>query len=107
MIISAVVMSKNPSYRLPMQCAKVASFYDDTESLIAKYPTCQDPNAWVAVQGDMSGESAENIASALSLGFSMAIWLALAIHAIGIEIYVSSIAKPFPNDDLTRIHSFT
>ncbi|QGI87054.1 hypothetical protein CEK25_002010 [Fusarium fujikuroi] len=88
MIISAVVMSKNPSYRLPMQCAKVASFYDDTKSLIAKYPTCDDPNAWVAVQGDMSGDSSENIASALSLGFSMAIWLALAIHAIGIEVYL-------------------
>ncbi|ENH73423.1 hypothetical protein FOC1_g10008910 [Fusarium oxysporum f. sp. cubense race 1] len=88
MIISALVMSKNPSFRLPMQCAKVASFYDDTESLIAKYPTCQDLNAWVAIQGDMSGESTENIASALSLGFSMGIWLALAIHAIGIEVYL-------------------
>ncbi|TVY68373.1 hypothetical protein Focb16_v003007 [Fusarium oxysporum f. sp. cubense] len=88
MIISALVMSKNPSFRLPMQCAKVASFYNDTESLIAKYPTCQDLNAWVAIQGDMSGESTENIASALSLGFSMGIWLALAIHAIGIEVYL-------------------
>ncbi|KAF5966494.1 hypothetical protein FCOIX_12485 [Fusarium coicis] len=88
MIISAVAMSKNPSFRLPMQCAKVASFYDDTESLVAKYPTCQDLNAWVAVQGDMSGEGTENIASALSLGFSMGLWLALAIHAIGIEVYL-------------------
>ncbi|KAF5235713.1 hypothetical protein FANTH_11593 [Fusarium anthophilum] len=88
MIISAVTMSKNPSFRLPMQCAKVASFYDDTESLIAKYPTCQDLNAWVAVQGDMAGEGTENIASALSLGFSMGLWLALAIHAIGIEVYL-------------------
>lgn len=49
MIISALVMSKAPSFRLPMQCAKVASFYDDTESLIAKYPACQDLNAWVAI----------------------------------------------------------
>ncbi|KAF5566925.1 hypothetical protein FPANT_14108 [Fusarium pseudoanthophilum] len=88
MIISAVTMSKNPSFRLPMQCAKVASFYDDTESLIAKYPTCQDLDAWVAIQGDMSGEGTENIASALSLGFSMGLWLALAIHAIGIEVYL-------------------
>ncbi|KAF5989008.1 hypothetical protein FBULB1_1163 [Fusarium bulbicola] len=88
MIISAVIMSKNPSFRLPMQCAKAASFYDDTESLIAKYPTCQDLNAWVAIQGDISGEGTENIASALSLGFSMGLWLALAIHAIGIEVYL-------------------
>ncbi|EGU88460.1 hypothetical protein FOXB_01022 [Fusarium oxysporum f. sp. conglutinans Fo5176] len=35
----------------------------------------------------MSGDSAEHIASALSLGFSMGVWLALAIHAIGIEVY--------------------
>ncbi|KAF9774269.1 hypothetical protein IL306_007760 [Fusarium sp. DS 682] len=88
MITSALVMSKNPSFRLPMQCAKVASFYDNTESLIAKYPTCDDLNAWVAVQGDMAGDGAENIASALSISFSMAVWLGLAIHAIGIEVYL-------------------
>ncbi|KAJ4038311.1 hypothetical protein NW756_008555 [Fusarium oxysporum] len=101
MIISALVMSKTPSFRLPMQCAKVASFYDDTESLIAKYPTCQDLNAWVAIQGDMSGESTENIASALSLGFSMGIWLALAIHAIGIEVYLH--LTPAETERLRRI----
>ncbi|KAL5591334.1 hypothetical protein FOVSG1_010223 [Fusarium oxysporum f. sp. vasinfectum] len=101
MIISALVMSKTPSFRLPMQCAKIASFYDDTESLIAKYPTCQDLNSWVAIQGDMSGESTENIASALSLGFSMGIWLALAIHAIGIEAYLH--LTPAETERLRRI----
>ncbi|KAH7469932.1 hypothetical protein FOMA001_g14849 [Fusarium oxysporum f. sp. matthiolae] len=101
MIISALIMSKTPSFRLPMQCAKVASFYDDTESLIAKYPACQDLNAWVAIQGDMSGESTENIASALSLGFSMGIWLALAIHAIGIEVYLH--LTPAETERLRRI----
>jgi hypothetical protein len=89
MIISALVMSKNPSFREPMQCETVATFYDDTESLVAKYPTCKDLDAWVAVQGDMGGESPENISAALSLGFSLSIWLALAIHAIGVELYVS------------------
>ncbi|KAF4969139.1 hypothetical protein FSARC_3576 [Fusarium sarcochroum] len=88
MIISAVAMSKNPSFREPMQCDKVASFYSDNDSLVAKYPACKDMGAWVAVQGDMAGESAENIASALSLGFSLGVWLALAIHAIGIEVYL-------------------
>jgi hypothetical protein len=89
MIISALVMSKNPSFRQPMQCDKIATFYDDSSSLVAKYPICEDTDAWVAVQGDMAGESAENIATALSLGFSLGVWLALAIHAIGIEVYVS------------------
>ncbi|KAM0304523.1 hypothetical protein ACHAPM_002622 [Fusarium culmorum] len=88
MILSALIMSKNPSFRQPMQCDKVATFYDDAESLVAKYPTCQDSDAWVAVQGDMGGESAENVSAALSLGFSLAVWMALAIHAIGVEVYL-------------------
>ncbi|KAF5667082.1 hypothetical protein FHETE_5785 [Fusarium heterosporum] len=88
MIISALIMSKNPSFRQPMQCEKVATFYDNEISLVSKYPTCADSDAWVAVQGDMGGESAENIATALSLGFSLGVWLALAIHAIGIEVYL-------------------
>ncbi|KAF4337744.1 hypothetical protein FBEOM_8341 [Fusarium beomiforme] len=101
MIISALVMSKNPGFRLPMQCAKLASFYDDRESLIAKYPTCDDLNAWVAVQGDMSGDGAENVASALSISFSMAVWLGLAIHAICIEVYLQ--LTPAESERLRKI----
>lgn len=90
-----------------MQCDKIATFYDDTASLVAKYPICKDNDAWVAVQGDMSGESAENIATALSLGFSLGVWLALAIHAIGIEVYVSCQSRlryqPFTNKSLASL----
>ncbi|RFN54370.1 hypothetical protein FIE12Z_1497 [Fusarium flagelliforme] len=88
MIISAMIMSKNPSFREPMQCDKIATFYDNTDALVAVYPTCQSLDAWVAVQGDMGGDSAENIAAALHLGFSMGVWVALAMHAIGIEVYL-------------------
>ncbi|WZH49990.1 uncharacterized protein QYS62_011220 [Fusarium acuminatum] len=101
MIISAMVMSKNPSFRQPMQCDKIATFYDDSASLVAKYPICEDIDAWVAVQGDMGGESAENIATALSLGFSLGVWLALAIHAIGIEVYLH--LTPAESDRLRKI----
>ncbi|XEU97453.1 hypothetical protein FSHL1_002739 [Fusarium sambucinum] len=88
MIISATIMSKTPSFRQPMQCEKVSSFYDDNADLLDKYPTCSDLNAWVAVQGDMDGQGAEEIATALSLGFSVGVWIALAIHAIGVEVYL-------------------
>ncbi|KAF4984014.1 hypothetical protein FZEAL_719 [Fusarium zealandicum] len=87
MILSAVIMSTTPSFRQPMPCDKLASFYDNQTSLVEKYPTCKDADAWVAVQGSMSGSS-ENIASALSLGFSLGVWLALAIHAVGVEVYL-------------------
>ncbi|EXL65073.1 hypothetical protein FOPG_18687 [Fusarium oxysporum f. sp. conglutinans race 2 54008] len=49
----------------------------------------------------MSGDSAEHIASALSLGFSMGVWLALAIHAIGIEVYLH--LTPAATERLRRI----
>ncbi|KAF4449085.1 hypothetical protein F53441_7597 [Fusarium austroafricanum] len=88
MIIAATIMSKNPSFRLPIKCEKLASFYDDNKSLVIAYPTCKDSDAWIAVQGDMGGDSPENTEAALSLGFTLAIGLALAIHAIGIEVYL-------------------
>jgi hypothetical protein len=57
------------------------------------YPACvpflngqSDPHAVVQVGG--VGRP-EQIAASLDISFGMSLWLALMLHAIGIEIYVS------------------
>jgi len=58
------------------------------------YPLCKTglPTDVVAVKAMLTGSNvqAETAGAALRTSFGMAIWLALAIHAIGVEIYVST-----------------
>lgn len=57
------------------------------------YPLCQTglPTDVVAVKALLTGPVVykETAGAALRLGFGMALWLALALHAIGVEVYVS------------------
>lgn len=39
---------------------------------------------------DMGGSSAANAGAALNVNFGMALWLAFALHAVGVEVYVSA-----------------
>lgn len=61
---------------------------------LSKYPDCapyfsgQDPFKQVAVEASFK-EDPVGISVALGANFGAALWLALALHAIGIEIYVS------------------
>ena len=90
MIIAATIISMDsidPVYQA-MPCDKLNSFYDTTSELLEAHPICASLSAISSVKANMNG-TVEQIAAALSLCFSMAVWLALAIHAIGIEIYVS------------------
>ena len=58
------------------------------------YPACasyadgSDPNAVSAVLANMGGASAANAGAALNVNFGMALWLAFAIHAVGVEVYL-------------------
>ncbi|KAK2612260.1 hypothetical protein QQS21_001686 [Conoideocrella luteorostrata] len=88
-ITAQIISSKGTStYYEAFQCDELASFYNTTESLIAKYPECRSTSAWVAVPANMNARSAENIGAALRSNFGMALWLALALHAIGVEVYL-------------------
>lgn len=71
-------------------------FQNYTEML---YPDCaswytgEDPNKHIAVKATLDGGFAEN-AAALGMSFGNAFWLALAIHAILVEVYVSKTYSP-------------
>lgn len=56
----------------------------------SKYPICRGATAGsvAPVHADIRG-TADEVGSALRLSFGAGLWLALMIHAIGVEYYVS------------------
>jgi hypothetical protein len=82
-------------YYKALPCDELATFYNTTESLVNAYPQCRSPAAWAPVEADMLQGNEENMAASLDLGFGMAFWLALTLHAIGIEVYVSELTGYF------------
>lgn len=65
--------------------------HDDLDVFASKYPQCQAANGttddWVAVKAGFGDKP--QVSVALGLNFGMAGWLALALHAIGVEIYLA------------------
>lgn len=93
MIISTVIISISPKYYMAQPCDKI-DFIIGREQTLESYPDCASfyngsrPDQNVLVLGDFNG-NADKIGTALNLNFGMAFWLALFLHAIGVEIYVS------------------
>lgn len=81
--------SIEPTYKA-MPCLQILDmFKNNSTKLELLYPVCTNTSAWAAVHATMNGKSVANIAASMESVFGLALWLALAIHAIGIEIYVS------------------
>jgi hypothetical protein len=96
MIIAAAVVSKKGFY-IVWPCAKIAATLTEGMNLVAEYPACasyadgSNLDQVSAVLADLGGGSSVNAGAALNVSFGMALWLAFAVHALGIEIYVSLI----------------
>lgn len=91
MILSAVTMSKLGGYYRAVPCQQIAFMHDDLDVFASKYPQCQAANGttddWVAVKAGFGDKP--QVSVALGLNFGMAGWLALVLHAIGVEIYLA------------------
>lgn len=75
------------------------------ESTYSAYPVCipgdNDPrNVKAIVVADFGGNEAE-IGASLHVPFGVALWLALAMHAVGVEIYLH--LTPREHDRLRQI----
>ncbi|KAJ6188551.1 hypothetical protein N7519_003459 [Penicillium mononematosum] len=89
--LSAVIISMYPSgwYQV-MPCAELLP---PLETVYSTYPVCSPSNSnltvdsQVIVKANFNGEP-EQIGAALAIGFPMAMWLALVMHAVGIEAYL-------------------
>jgi len=94
MIISAQIVSATGDFWTVQSCAKLLDVIGKEQQLVESYPSCAsliDANnfqAVTAVKANFSG-SVEQLMSAMNITFGMAGWLALGLHAIGVEVYVS------------------
>lgn len=79
-------------------CAKLLYTFDNsTQGLLDAFPDCadyvsgQDLGRFALVRANMEGGPGgpASIGAALSVGFGMSLFVALIVHAIGVEVYVS------------------
>jgi len=91
------MITSNQGYYLPISCDQLASRYliGSQAETISRFPECEayfsgaNPGQVVSVVADMGDDGgAEGARAALNLSFGAAVWLALFIHAIGVEFYV-------------------
>lgn len=118
MVLGAMIISTRGGYYMVQPCIKIADMVDyDNKQLIDLYPTCDEyasganRDTQVVVLANFGGNVAE-VATAMNLCFGMAGWLALFLHAVGVEIYVSwlpsliwapSLTHQFPNAVLLQL----
>ena len=99
LVISATIISISPKYYMAQPCDKI-DFMIGKEQTLESYPDCvsfyngSQPDQNVLVLGDFNGD-ADKIGTAFNMNFGMAFWLALFLHVIGVEIYVS-LSEPIP-----------
>lgn len=99
--MASSIISISLSYYLAQPCDKMDYMLGKEETL-ARYPDCAnfynatriDQN--VVVQADFNGE-VDEIGTAMNMNFGMALWVALFLHAFGVEIYVSSVTQSKPS----------
>lgn len=98
MIIAARILSSTEDGIWSAQkCTKLLDIVQDAQQLVQDYPACAslvdsgDTGAVAAVRANFDG-TAPQIAAALNESFGMAGWIALVLHAIGVEVYVRASA---------------
>ncbi|KAJ9619806.1 hypothetical protein H2203_008076 [Taxawa tesnikishii (nom. ined.)] len=99
MIICASIISAVDRYYTVRSCDEITFIYGSSDPVRKYYPQCSIPNATVnglvVVQADLSFSSGrpEQIAASFGVSFGMALWLALFLHLVGVEIYLSLTPK--------------
>jgi hypothetical protein len=91
MIIAVQIMSAMGDWHTIRPCAQIAYVSEDDARSYAEcaaYFAGSNPDALAIVHVNFSGTTTE-IGASLGVPFGMAVWLGLAIHAIGVEFYVS------------------
>lgn len=96
----------NHGYVVPMPCKIIHFLMPSPQALRAVFPTCaayvsgENRELWTIVPAQFSkAPSPAHAAAGLQMAYGMGGWLALVLHALGVEIYVGpsfSAPHPFP-----------
>ena len=95
------------SYYTSRPCAQIAYIHKNTTKTLQSYPTCEsyfngtNPSQEAVVHATLFEDDNAQSGAALGLTFGMAAWVALWMHAIGVEIYLH--LTPKEADRLRRV----
>ena len=91
----AAIISSLSTYQTVWSCAQIAytwKFNEQEGDFLDTYPMCRDStNAsaiYVPINADMNSENIIEQGAILEMTFGMAVWMALLLHGIGVEIYL-------------------
>ncbi|KAK3360662.1 hypothetical protein B0T25DRAFT_132370 [Lasiosphaeria hispida] len=94
-IVSAILLSSIGKFQAARRCDLLEYLVEDVNKTRELYPACepyflgQNVNQHAVVDADFTHpSSAAEAAVALEISFGMALWIALAVHAVGVEIYL-------------------
>ncbi|KAK8005444.1 hypothetical protein PG990_011481 [Apiospora arundinis] len=96
MVLAAVVISKKSGYYAAMSCGKIHFIIKEQNTTAQRYPECTtyfggtNPDQHAVIPAHISGQDEVQAAAVLALVAGGAFWLALFLHAFGIEIYVGA-----------------
>lgn len=98
-VIAANVISNLPGYFSAMPCRQIESMGGDA----SRYAACaSDMAAQTAVEANFANPAGiENVSAAMHMSFGMAAWISLALHAIGVEVYLR--LTPAEDERLRRV----
>ncbi|PNY29428.1 Uncharacterized protein TCAP_00659 [Tolypocladium capitatum] len=95
LIMSKIVGRGGGEYLVVRPCAVVDSMFGGNQTTVARlYPGCTAyyagtaPDAYVAVRADTTTGRPDQTAAAFGAGFGSSAFLALALHALGAELYL-------------------
>lgn len=94
MIISALITSQVANHATTMSCGELLSIHDGSSLEVQQsYPGCGASNATagtlVLVKATFGNGQPEQIGASLRMSFGMAMWMALILHLVGVEIYLN------------------
>ena len=99
MVVSAVIITRIGNYYIAMPCEKIEFMGGNATA----YASCvANPNGQTAVLADLIAlDGIEHRAASMDTSFGMAGWLALLLHAVGVEIYIR--LTPAEGERLRRV----
>lgn len=106
MVLSAIVISTSGNYNTTMSCSELEFINRNNITANAIYSVCNGQNITTAnslaiVHADLHSDRSEQVAAGLRITFGMAFWLAIAMHAVGVEVYLA--LTPRENNRLRQV----
>jgi Predicted membrane protein (DUF2306) len=90
MVIAAQIISAIGSYYTIFSCKELSFTLDgDPRDLESVYPQCTANSSANAIVHANFGNQQENIGASLRMTFGMAMWLAIFLHVLGVEVYLN------------------